>query len=116
MIPARGDVFIAPLTFSDQVGSKRRPVCVVSDEGLSSSEGDVVVAMVTAVRCALSDQAKVTSCLRIGRRRGCFSVPLSEHQSSSLCSRVFCSQSSASCPSATLDEWTRLFGRFSVCR
>lgn len=43
----RGDVCLAPFTYADLQGSKRRPVCVVSSAGFNTGP-DLIVAMVTS--------------------------------------------------------------------
>lgn len=43
----RGDVCLAPFTYADLRGSKRRPVCVVSSAGFNTGP-DFIVAMVTS--------------------------------------------------------------------
>ena len=43
----RGDIYLAPFTYADLQGSKRRPVCVVSSASFNVG-ADVIVAMVTS--------------------------------------------------------------------
>jgi mRNA-degrading endonuclease toxin of MazEF toxin-antitoxin module len=43
----RGEIYLAPFTYADLQGSKRRPVCVVSSAGFNLG-ADVIVAMVTS--------------------------------------------------------------------
>ena len=45
----RGEIFLAPFTYADLQGSKRRPVCVVSSPDFNRG-ADVIVAMVTSSR------------------------------------------------------------------
>ena len=49
----RGDIYLAPFTYADLQGSKRRPVCVVSSAGFNSGL-DVIVVMVTSRALRLS--------------------------------------------------------------
>src|SRR2546429_400661 len=49
----RGDIYLAPFTYADLQGSKRRPVCVVSSAGFNSGP-DVIVVMVTSRALRLS--------------------------------------------------------------
>ncbi|MGH8975668.1 MAG: type II toxin-antitoxin system PemK/MazF family toxin [Acidimicrobiia bacterium] len=43
----RGEIYLAPFTYADLQGSKRRPVCVVSAATFNAGP-DVIVAMVTS--------------------------------------------------------------------
>ncbi len=43
----RGDIYLAPFTYADLQGTKRRPVCVVSSAPFNLGT-DVIVAMVTS--------------------------------------------------------------------
>jgi mRNA interferase MazF len=43
----RGDIYLAPFTYADLQGSKRRPVCVVSSVPFNAGP-DIIVAMVTS--------------------------------------------------------------------
>jgi mRNA-degrading endonuclease toxin of MazEF toxin-antitoxin module len=43
----RGEIYLAPFTYADLRGSKRRPVCVVSSARFHA-DPDVIVAMVTS--------------------------------------------------------------------
>jgi mRNA-degrading endonuclease toxin of MazEF toxin-antitoxin module len=43
----RGEIYLAPFTYADLMGSKRRPVCVVSSARFHA-DPDVIVAMVTS--------------------------------------------------------------------
>jgi mRNA interferase MazF len=43
----RGEIYLAPFTYADLRGSKRRPVCVVSSAQFHA-DPDVIVAMVTS--------------------------------------------------------------------
>jgi mRNA interferase MazF len=45
----RGEIFLAPFTYADLQGSKRRPVCIVSSPDFNRG-ADVIVAMVTSSR------------------------------------------------------------------
>jgi mRNA interferase MazF len=45
----RGEIFLAPFTYADLQGSKRRPVCIVSSKDFNAG-ADVIVAMVTSSR------------------------------------------------------------------
>ncbi|MGQ0804278.1 MAG: type II toxin-antitoxin system PemK/MazF family toxin [Actinomycetota bacterium] len=48
----RGELFLAPFTYADLEGVKRRPVCVISS-GQFNRGPDVIVAMVTSSRARL---------------------------------------------------------------
>jgi mRNA-degrading endonuclease toxin of MazEF toxin-antitoxin module len=52
----RGDVVTTTFPYSDDTGSKRRPVCVLSVEGFNAT-GDAVVAMITSNRLRLERPA-----------------------------------------------------------
>jgi mRNA interferase MazF len=43
----RGEIYLAPFPFTDLARTKRRPVCVASDQGFNAGD-DVVVAMITS--------------------------------------------------------------------
>jgi mRNA-degrading endonuclease toxin of MazEF toxin-antitoxin module len=56
----RGDIYLAPFTYADLQGSKRRPVCVVSSAAFNIG-ADVIVAMVTSSRQRLATPGRATS-------------------------------------------------------
>lgn len=43
----RGEIYLAPFSYADLQGSKRRPVCVVSSSAFNTGP-DIIVAMVTS--------------------------------------------------------------------
>jgi mRNA-degrading endonuclease toxin of MazEF toxin-antitoxin module len=49
----RGEIYLAPFTYADLRGSKRRPMCVVSSDPFNIGP-DVIVAMVTSSRQRLA--------------------------------------------------------------
>lgn len=48
----RGEIFLAPFSYADLEGRKRRPVCVISAGGFHQGP-DVITAMVTSSRARL---------------------------------------------------------------
>lgn len=50
----RGEVYLAPFTYSDQQRTKRRPACVVSVPSFNAGP-DVLLAMITSSRMRLAN-------------------------------------------------------------